>query len=101
MRKVFLAIFPGLLCAVFSGPIEAQENANCAALPLIVDELDEKWGESRVAAGLSAQGVLFQVFQSQSGTWTLVISDPTGRACALAAGTNWETYPIPKSGTEG
>ena len=82
-------------------PLYAAAMSNCAPLSVMAEELGIEFGEARHAAGLSTQGTLFQVFMSEAGTWTLVISAPDGHACALAAGTNWETYPIPKTGTEG
>lgn len=101
MKAILLVILSALLTFSCVAPAAADQSRYCASLPQLVDELAETWGESRVAAGLSAQGMLFQVFESSEGTWTLVVSDPTGRACPLAAGTNWETYPVPKTGTKG
>ncbi len=101
MKRMIIIGVLFALALVQALPLFAEGTASCAPLSALAEQLATKYGERRVAAGLSAQGMLFQVFQSQSGTWTLVVSDAAGRACALAAGTNWETYPIPKAGTEG
>lgn len=88
----------------------AQTAIGCGTLDEVAQQLKTQFGEERIGAGLSTQilhggkdqpTVLFQVFMSDKGTWTLIVSNPTGSACPLAAGTSWETYPIPKTGTEG
>jgi hypothetical protein len=91
-------------------PALAQVAIICGPLPDIAHQLKTQFGEERIGAGLSSQiltggesqpTMLFQIFASSKGTWTMVVSNPSGDACPLATGTNWETYPIPTTGTEG
>ncbi len=37
---------------------------------------------------------MLEVFVSDSGTWTVVVTDPEGVSCVLAAGQSWEEIPL-------
>lgn len=93
-------IFLASILAAFTTP-SGDVTSVCGPAAQMTSQLTERWGQVPRATGLAATGVLFQIFVSPDGNWTLVISDPTGRACVLETGVNWENYPIPKTGTEG
>jgi hypothetical protein len=108
MRSAAVLIALIAIALVQALPLFAGVHLRCAMLADLSEQLKSNFGEERVGAGLSTQlpngrqaQVLYQLFQSNAGTWTLVIVTPDGYACPLAAGTHWETYPIPKTGTEG
>lgn len=108
MRRAAIVIALIAIVLVQALPLFADVSLRCAALDEVAQQLKTQFGEERIGAGLSTQlpnggqaQVLYQMFQSSGGSWTLVISSPDGYACPLAAGTSWETYPIPKTGTEG
>ena len=43
-------------------------------------------------------GKLIQVFVStETGTWTIISTAPTGVSCIVAAGESWETLPPDQS----
>jgi hypothetical protein len=53
--------------------------------------LGDRFGERPTSAGLADDGTLMQLFASTSaGTWTMVNVDPSGRACVLATGRDWQ-----------
>ena len=67
-------------------------SAQSACLPhnKLVDLLDGRYSEQRVATGLENNGRLFEVFTSTDGaTWTMVITTPDGASCVVAAGLGW------------
>lgn len=108
MRELLIFFSFLTVVALSSFAALAQTAIGCGTLDEVAQQLKTQFGEERIGAGLSThlpngrQGqVLYQMFQSGAGTWTLVISAPDGSACVLAAGANWEIYPIPKTGTEG
>jgi hypothetical protein len=37
---------------------------------------------------------VLEVFVSDTGTWTVVVTDPKGVSCVLAAGQSWEEIPV-------
>jgi hypothetical protein len=42
-----------------------------------------------------SQEAVLEIFVSDSGTWTVVVTDPKGVSCVLAAGQSWEEIPSP------
>ena len=56
----------------------------------IADFLERNYAETPVAAGLTADGNLFEVFVSPDGeSWTMIITTPDGRSRVLAVGDAW------------
>jgi hypothetical protein len=37
---------------------------------------------------------VMEVFVASAGTWTIIVTDVTGRSCIIAAGDNWENAAI-------
>ena len=70
----------------------------CGSRPDILKELSKRFSEEPVAVGLSNNGSLIEVLTSDSGsTWTIMISQPNGSSCLIAAGEGWEELkPIAK-----
>jgi hypothetical protein len=52
--------------------------------------LAENYFERRQGAGLTRDGTLFEIFISEKGTWTVLISLPTGVSCMVLDGTDWQ-----------
>ena len=70
----------------------------CGSRPDLLKELSKRYSEEPVAVGLSSNGSLIEVLTSDSGsTWTIMISQPNGSSCLIAAGEGWEELkPIAK-----
>ncbi len=41
--------------------------------------------------GLTDKGAVLEVFASQNGSWTFLITMPNGLTCVVASGQSWET----------
>lgn len=65
----------------------------CGAHTLVSDNLQQAYAEAPVSMGVTAGGAVVEVFASQKGTWTLVITQPNGVSCLIAAGQDWESLP--------
>jgi hypothetical protein len=63
----------------------AQASA-CAPRSELVAHLAAKFGEVRVSIGVTKKGALIETFASQAGTWTILVTSPTGRSCLVAVG---------------
>lgn len=82
----------------------AAAQAPCAPHADVVALLAERWGEARIGIGLGASGHAFELYAAEAtGTWTIVVTDPAGRACLLASGQAWEAVEggLPPPGKEG
>ena len=67
------------------------QTRNCAERAVIVARLEERYGETRHALGVSGTSSVLEVFASdETGTWTVLISLPDGRACMVASGEGYE-----------
>lgn len=85
------AVLAGL-AAGFLVAASTTASAQSACLPhnKLVELLDGRYSEQRVAVGLENNGRLFEVFTSTDGaTWTMVITTPDGASCVVAAGLEW------------
>lgn len=83
----------GLLGAalLIPGVASAQDQASCAERTAVVDRLATRYGETRKSAGLNQQNGMVEVFASDdTGTWTILVTMPSGMSCLLAAGQHWQ-----------
>ncbi|MGJ8623479.1 MAG: hypothetical protein ACSHW1_11935 [Yoonia sp.] len=86
MTKIFFALSFGLGVALAAMPVQAQ-SANCADHAQVVSALAARYGESRQSIGLSNDNTVVEVFAStDTGTWTITITQPGGPTCLVAAG---------------
>src|SRR3954453_7847625 len=62
----------------------------CGSRPDLLKQLSKRYSEEPIAAGISSNGSLIEVLTSDSGsTWTIMISQPNGPSCLIAAGEGW------------
>ena len=73
---------------------ETAQDSPCAERTNVVDTLDSQYKESPRAIGLVSQEAVLEIFVSETGTWTVVVTDPAGVSCVLAAGQSWEEIPV-------
>ncbi len=88
-----------VVAAAFAlGPIgaTAQEQAptqarqQCDDRANVIGHLAAKYQEAPVAIGVTSAGGLVEVLSTGDGnTWTIIVSNPNGIACLLAAGEGW------------
>lgn len=52
--------------------------------------LTEQYHEHPVAMGLIRVDIMMELFVSETGTWSVVLTNTDGLSCINAAGTNWE-----------
>jgi hypothetical protein len=72
-----------------AGSAEAQ--AVCGPHEQIVAQLGQVYNETQQSLGLAANGSVIEVFASEAGTWTILITDTNGQTCMAAAGEAWQT----------
>ncbi len=84
----FSVVFAVLM---FSCSCTAYAQVACGPRNDIVKRLADKFKETQVAMGLSNSGKLIEVFVSDKGSFTVLMSDPNGTSCVATAGENWAT----------
>ncbi len=83
-----------LVLALFSGPAYAQQA--CAPYEDVKQTLREDYGEMPIGRGLANNVVVETWANLETGTFTIHIVFPDGRACLIASGENWETVNEPQ-----
>jgi len=78
--------FVSLMSFVF--PASAQ--GLCGERVDIIDTLKTRYQEAPISMGLAGNGGVVEVFASQKGSWTIVVTQPTGVTCVVSAGESWE-----------
>ena len=85
-----LAVLPILGCSLLVAPSLANAQASCGPRDQLVKLLADRYKEDPVGIGLAQPGEVLEVFASQAGTWSMVMTMPDGKSCLIAAGNNWE-----------
>src|SRR5262245_32705896 len=76
-----------LFAALLTMPAAAAGSPLCAPRADLLKQLSDRYKEAPVAVGLSNTGALIEVLTSEQGsTWTIMISQPNGPSCLVAAG---------------
>ena len=72
----------------------AQSQTRCGDRDGIVSDLATKFGETRRGRGLNHDNSVIEFFASgDGGTWTALVTTPSGKTCIVAWGTDWDGKP--------
>lgn len=73
----------------------ANAQQICAPNEKVALQLERKFDEQVIGRGLTPNGkAMFELFSSKSGSWTVVVSEPSGRSCVVASGESWQRIPL-------
>ena len=91
MKKRTLATlaFGGLLIIGSSLSLPKQSYAReavCDHKDKMIEKLEREYSEKRSWVGLSVDGELLEIFESESGSWTLISTYPEGMSCYQISG---------------
>ena len=82
----------GAALAALTSPAAQAMELPCASRAKAISELSSGYDEIPVAAGLTEQGQMVEVFTSaRTSTWTILVTLPNGMSCVLAMGEGWES----------
>jgi hypothetical protein len=85
-----------LIAGSFAHPPAALAQPVCGSHQSITENLEKSYSEAPVSMGITSGGGIIEAFSSPKGTWTLVITQPNGMSCLIAAGQDWEELPKPE-----
>ena len=88
------------LLAGVPAPADAQRPV-CAPRAVLVEMLSKRYGERLRVVARENRGFVVELHGGPSGSWTLVISHPNGKSCAVAAGRQHRVLPRSADGTSG
>ena len=88
-RWIRMAAAAAAMTVLTALPVQAQYF--CDRHDRMVTRLAEIFSEKRIGYGLAGRTMVAEIFVSASGSWTLLMTDVSGRSCIVAAGDGWET----------
>ncbi len=105
MKRLTWIVAPALAAAaVLSAPettARAQTPAQaqqCDQRAKVIGHLAQKYQEAPVAIGVTTSGGIVEVLTSGDGsTWTIILSNPNGTSCLVAAGEGWRALRFDRS----
>ena len=87
----------GLLTAVFAAlflaAAPAQAKELCGSREIVVAHLDDAYGEKPSVVGLASSGGIIQVLVAADGSWTIIVTRPSGVTCIVEFGEAWQPVP--------
>jgi len=101
MKRAFM---PALVLATMAGfalpPAPAGAQMVCGKRADIISQLSERYGETRRSMGLAeGRGVVELYASEETGSWTILMTNPRGIACMMAAGQSFEIEPVKAAGS--
>lgn len=97
MRRSIFALLAAFSAASVTVPALGQSQGQgqgsivCGEHGQVVAELARAFNEVPISTGLSSNGAMVEVFASEAGTFTIVVTHVSGLSCLLQSGTDWET----------
>lgn len=95
MRKAILTAILGL--ATLGGatitPVPADARAVCKDRSELIKVLAKKFGETQRSYGLQNDRRVLELYASPDGSWTALLTLPSGQSCVVAAGEAWTILP--------
>ncbi len=104
MQKQIFALSFGFAALLAAAQAARAEGMACGLRAQIVAQLESRFHESRHGVGLAANNAVLEIFASQeSGTFSVLVTLPSGQTCLIASGEAYqslaEPLPVPGKGT--
>ena len=80
-----------LVTALAAFPAMAQEQSACVKRSDFLKHLSANYDEAPIAMGLTSTGRVLEVVVSETGSWTIIVTLPSGISCGVASGVSWES----------
>jgi len=85
------AIAAALLLSALALP--AMALTVCGERDKLLGQLARGNSEVPVAMGLATNGAVLEVLVAKSGSWTVIVTRPSGMSCVVATGEAWTDVP--------
>ena len=97
MRKASKRILKSIIGAalVIFAVSTAYAQQLCGPRDAAIAELEGKHNERVVGRGIvDGERQMIEIFQSETGTWTVMVTDIKGESCLVASGQSWLATPL-------
>ena len=86
LRKMLGIVFATILVSLLPTLAMAEP---CGERADFLEILLAEYGEAPISAGRGSGGEVFEVLASKNGTWTVIVTEFSGRTCVVDAGHAW------------
>lgn len=110
MKSLMWMVAPALAAAAILSLPETTARAQtqtpapgqqCDQRARVIGHLAQKYQETPVAIGVTASGGMVEVLTTgDGGTWTIILSNPNGTSCLVAAGEGWRALPFDRTAND-
>ncbi len=91
MNDMFWKLTFGMGVVALAATEVSAQGQNCGPRDMVIEQLADTFGESRQSVGLGGQGHVVETFAStETGTWTITVTLPSGLTCLVASGQAYE-----------
>lgn len=93
LARLFPAVLLFSLSVATGGivPNTAAAQSLCAARAQVIGMLQSRYGEERHGMGMANGNHILEIFTSEeTGTWSITVTNTSGRTCLVASGRNFE-----------
>lgn len=66
----------------------------CGSHDVVVQSLADKFREKPQSVGVINDDTVLEVFVSDAGTWTILVTDTDGQSCIMSAGEGWDSNTV-------
>ena len=94
VSTTFAAILAGAVVSMATLNSANAAPAKCGDRAKLIEVLKDRYKEFPVALGISQKSTeAFEVYASEAGSWTVLMTMSNGVACVMAAGHSWQDLP--------
>ena len=97
LRRTALIAAAGFI--LIAPAVARAQFAMCGERAQIIEQLKVKYNETRQAVGLISNNGAAELYVSEKGTWTMLVTLESGKSCIIAAGHSWDAAPTLAQGT--
>lgn len=90
-KRIFVAALVFGSAATAPPPADAQML--CAPRERLVERLSADYSERQRGIGVRGPAAVYELWASDGGSWTLLLTRPNGVSCLVADGTHWTDAP--------
>ena len=85
----------GFAGSMLLATVPASAQQVCLSHDAAVTRLEKEFDEKVVGRGIANGGkAMFELFVSEAGSWSVVVSQPNGHSCVVASGESWRQLPL-------
>ncbi|RVP95524.1 hypothetical protein [Sinorhizobium meliloti] len=90
VRGFSLAVLLTAAVTAYPHSADSQAVVNCAERSQVVELLARQYQEKQAAFGQINPQAVMELYAADGGSWTLIVTDVSGRSCVFLAGKSWE-----------